>query len=72
MVGWTLTGNLMSIHIGPFVIQETLAVGGSAIVYKALDMRDGVFVALKNVQGDLIHQKNAYRRFMKEAEILST
>ena len=57
-------------QIGPFILQEAIAVGGSAVVYKARDIRSGELVALKHMQSNLIHRPNAYRRFLQEAEIL--
>lgn len=55
---------------GRFELIERVGVGGSASVYRALDGRTGMQVAVKMIHPDLAHEPEHLRWFVEEADLM--
>lgn len=58
-------------RIGKYEIVETLGKGAMGVVYKGYDRRLDRGVALKTMFGHLTEDRDAYERFLKEAQALA-
>jgi serine/threonine protein kinase len=56
-------------QIGQYTVQQRLASGGMAVVYKAYDQQRKQVVAFKVLRGDFLDQPQVVLRFRREAEI---
>src|SRR5437868_1520004 len=65
---FTFTGD----ELGPYFIQEILDRGGMAIVYKAIDQRNDMLVALKLMYPYLLNDPELVLRFQREARIIKS
>lgn len=57
-------------HIGSFRVEAVLGRGGSGVVYRAIDERDGTQVALKTIPHELA-ERRSLRRLQREAGVLA-
>lgn len=58
-------------EVGPYMILDTIGVGGMGEVYLAYDTSCGRRIALKKVRKELSAERTILRRFLKEAHITS-
>jgi serine/threonine-protein kinase len=58
--------------VNGYRLEDTVAVGGSGMVYRAVREADGEVVALKLMHGHLEDREAEWKRFRREAEIVQT
>ena len=66
-----MSEELINQTLGDYTITERIKAGGMAVVYKAVDKRDGKEVALKLLQASWAEHKEVINRFEREAHIMN-
>ena len=64
-----MRGREPSATFGPYRLESVLGEGHTAVVYRAVDLRDGTVVAVKVLRSALSSDETYVRRFHREAEI---
>ena len=63
---------IVEILIGPYLVMDKIGEGGMGKVYKAIQLKVGLVVALKVVRPHLLSNKTVMRRYKREAAAAAT
>ena len=63
---------IVEILIGPYLVMDKIGEGGMGKVYKAIQLKVGLIVALKVVRPHLLSNKTVMRRYKREAAAAAT